>query len=94
MFLAKDTYGYIAWHRAVRYGSLEALETLWILAKELELNTHELLLSQSVDGKTAFQLVAKNNVKTLLKMWVWAEEMELLPKELKKDLFLAKDNDG
>jgi hypothetical protein len=27
-------------------------------------------------------------------MWVWAEETQLNPKELKKNLFLAKDKDG
>ena len=95
LFLAKDKYGNFAWHRAAVFGSLEALETLWDLAKGVKLNTDELLLSQNGHGYTAFQLAAlKNHVKTLLKMWVWAEEMELLPKELKKDLFLAKDNDG
>ena len=35
-----------------------------------------------------------DHVETLLKMWIWAEESQLNPKELKKNLFLAKDNDA
>ena len=41
LFLSKDKYGFIAWHRAALYGSLRALETLWSWAKEEELNTEE-----------------------------------------------------
>ena len=54
----RDDYGYNAWHRAARRGSLEALETLWSLAKEAELNTDELLLAQTRDRYTAFLLAA------------------------------------
>jgi ankyrin repeat protein len=61
LFLAKDNYGYIAWHRAAKSGSLEALEILWTLAKELELDAHEFLLSQTGEGYTAFQLAAQRN---------------------------------
>ena len=76
-------------------GHLEALEALWSWAKEVELDTHELLLSQNGDGYTAFQLAALNDhVKTLLKMWVWAEETQLNPKDLKKKLFLTKNMYG
>jgi ankyrin repeat protein len=71
------------------------VEELWSWAKEADLNTHDLLLSQLENGFAAFHLAAKNNhVETLLKMWVWAEETQQNPKELKKKLFLAKDNDG
>ena len=95
LFLTKDMYGYIAWHRAAYFGSLEILQTLWNLAKEVELDTHELLLSQNGDGCTAFQLAALNDhVETLLKRWIWAEETQLNPKELNKNLFLTKENDG
>jgi ankyrin repeat protein len=95
LFLSKRNYGYNAWHRAAQFGSLEALETLWSLAKEVELDTEELLLSQTGEGYTAFHLAAEtNHVETLLKMWVWAEETQLNPKVLKKNLFLAKDNHG
>jgi len=61
LFLAKDKYGYFAWHGAAQFGSLKALEMLWTLAKELELDTHELLLSQTREGYTAFQLAAQSN---------------------------------
>jgi len=61
LFLAKDNDGYIAWHRAAQFGSLEALKLLWTLAKELELDTNEFLLSQTGKGYTAFQLAAHNN---------------------------------
>jgi ankyrin repeat protein len=61
----------------------------------VEINTEELLLAESRTGYTAFHLAAKkNHVETLKKMWVWAEEMQINPKELKKKLFLAIDADG
>ena len=47
-------YGYNAWHQAAEQGSLQALETLWIWTKEVELNTDELLLAQNLNGYTAF----------------------------------------
>ena len=77
----RDDYGYNTWHRAARQGRLEALETLWSLAKEAELNTDELLLAQTRDGYTAFLLAAeKNHVGILKRLWVWAEEsIVLLP---------------
>ena len=34
-----------------------------------------------------------NQVETLKKMWVWAEETQINPKELKKNLLLAIDDD-
>jgi ankyrin repeat protein len=53
------------------------------------------LLFPIEDGYTAFQIAAENNhVETLKKMWVWAEETELNLEDLKKNLFLAKDNYG
>jgi len=58
LFLAKDKYGRIAWHRAALNGSLEAMETLRSWVKEAELNTDELLLVPTADGYTAFQLEA------------------------------------
>jgi len=56
LFLPKNKYGITAWHRAALEGSLEELETLWSWAKEVELNTDELLLSQTGEGYTAFLL--------------------------------------
>jgi ankyrin repeat protein len=95
LFLAKDNYGFIAWHYAAEEGSLQALETLWSWGKEVELNTDELLLARSGVGLTAFQLAAENNdVKTLHKLWSWAEEGQLNRNELKKKLILAKDQYG
>ena len=95
LFLAKNKYGLTAWHQAALNGSLKSMQTLRSLVKDAELNTDELLLISTADGYTAFQLAArKNHVETLKKMWLWAEETELNPKELKKNLFLAKDNDG
>jgi hypothetical protein len=61
----------------------------------LEINTEELLLAETGKGHTAFHLAAQNNqVETLKKMWVCAEETQINPQELKKILFLAKDQDG
>ena len=75
----RDDYGYNAWHRVVRRGRLEALETLWSLAKEAELNTDELLLAQTRDRYTAFLLAAEiNHVGILKRMWVWAEKSIVL----------------
>jgi hypothetical protein len=66
LFVAKDKYGYTAWHRAAEGGSLEALELLWIWAKEVEVNQVELLLAESEDGKTAFSLAEEKNHEGIL----------------------------
>jgi ankyrin repeat protein len=71
------------------------METLRSWVKEAELNTDELLLVPTADGHTAFQLAAQHNkVETQKKMWLWAEETQLNPKELKKNLFLATKKYG
>jgi hypothetical protein len=81
LFLGKDNFGGFAWHLASSEGSTEALETLWGWAKEVGLNTHELLLSQTGDGNNAFQLAAWNNHReTLLKLWGWLGETQINPK--------------
>jgi len=37
-------------------------------------------------------MAAENNhVETLNKLWIWAEEMQLNPKALGNELFVAKD---
>ena len=57
------------------------------------INTDILLLPQTVDGYTAFKLAAvKNHAVTLKKMWGWAEETQINPEELKKNLLLAIDD--
>jgi ankyrin repeat protein len=95
MLIEKKKDGFIAWHQAALEGSLEAMEILRSWVKEAELNTDEMLLVPDADGYTAFPLAAGNNhAETRKKMWVWAEETQLNPKELKKNLFLAKDKDG
>jgi len=77
LFLSKDSYQYIACHRATVEGNLEALEKLGVWVKKVELNTDELLLVQTGDGYTAFLLVAQNShVETLNKLWGWAEETQ------------------
>jgi len=92
LFLDKDNYWYIAWHVAALGGSLEALETLWKWVRELERNTDELLLTETGNGYIAFQLAAwENHVEMLKTLWVWAEETQLNPNELKKKLFVVKD---
>jgi hypothetical protein len=40
LFLAKDKYGCISWRQAAQYGTLRALETLWILSQGEEINTN------------------------------------------------------
>ena len=61
MLLAKDRHGYNAWHRAADKSSLEALETLWSLAKEVELSPDELLLAQIAQGLTPLHKAAEKN---------------------------------
>jgi len=58
----------MAWHRAAKFGSLEALEKLLSWAKELELKTHQCLLSQTGDGYTVFQLAAESNHVGIMKL--------------------------
>jgi ankyrin repeat protein len=95
IFLAKDKFGFTVWHGAALEGNLQALEILWFWAKEEEINTDELLLSQTEDGFTAFHMAAEeNHVEILKKLWGWAEERKLIPYELKNKLFLTKDYYG
>ena len=95
MLLAKDKNGCIAWHHAAIFGILEALETLWSLAKEVERNLDELLLDETEQGLTALHTAAqKNHTELLHTLWVWAEEWQLNKNELKKKLLLAKDKNG
>jgi len=55
-------------------GSVDALETLWSWAKEVELNADELLQGRSELEINAFQLAAgDNHIETLKKLWVCAE---------------------
>jgi len=42
-------YQKIAWNRAAKARSLQALETLWSWSKEAALNTDELLIEQIVN---------------------------------------------
>jgi len=79
LLLATDDDGYTMWHRVAGRRNLEALETLWCWAKEVVLNTDELMLAQTRSGYTAFQL-PEDHVETLNKLWVWAEEMQINPK--------------
>lgn len=45
------------------------------MVKKVELNIDVMLATQSEEGVTAIQLAAEvNHVKTLQKLWVWAEE--------------------
>ena len=61
----------------------------------MELNTDEFLIAETGDGNTAFQLAAwENHVEILKTLWVWAEEKQLNPNELKNKLFLEKDKYG
>jgi hypothetical protein len=54
----------------------------------LEINTDESLLAECREGNTAFHIKAgTNQAETLKKLWVWAEETQINPKELKKKLF-------
>ena len=42
-----------------RKSTLEALETLWILTKEVERNSDELLLAKGEEGETALHMTAE-----------------------------------
>ena len=82
-YVAKDRYGCIEWHQSAQNCNVSALETLWSWAKGAEINTNELLLAQTGEEFTAFQLAAENNhVETLKELWYWAEEGQLDPNEL------------
>ena len=68
--LAKDHQGKTAWHKAAEGGSIEVLEKLWDLAKELRLKPEELrnevLLSKDKQKETAWHKAAK---KAMLKYY-------------------------
>jgi ankyrin repeat protein len=95
LFVAKDQYGNTAWLTAAQSGSAEALNILWLWAKEAVLNPHELLLAQDNDGNTAWQLAAQTwHLKILQKLGAWFQEVELNPDDLNNKLLLAKDQHG
>ena len=81
LFLTKDKYGYEAWHRAAERVNLEALETLWIWAKQAEVNRdklkNNLFLVQNEEGQAAFHKSADdNNTEILEKQFVWAKQKQ------------------
>ena len=47
------------WQRAADRGNLEALEKLWVWAKEVGINTEELFLRKSIKIKTAWQIATQ-----------------------------------
>jgi ankyrin repeat protein len=95
LFLDKDKSGNTAWHRAAKGGSLMALELLWSWAKEVQMNTHELLLAQIEEGKNSWTLAAqKGDREKLEKMWVWAKEVQLNSRTVRKMILLGKDTYG
>jgi hypothetical protein len=51
LLLVKDKTGNSSWQRIAKGGSLEALEKLWNWAKEVQINTHELLLNKEKHEK-------------------------------------------
>ena len=92
--LSIDNTGSMVWHRAADKCNLLSLDTVWSCAKGAELNTDEFLFTQPGNGCTGFLLAAECNIlETLNIMWVWIEEKQLNPNELKKYLFVPKDND-
>jgi len=54
LLLPNDRDGYTVWQRAADRGNLEALEKLWVWAKEVGQNTEELFLGKSIRIKTAW----------------------------------------
>jgi len=76
------------WYHAAHFGNLEALETSWSLAKELELNLDELLLAANEEGKTALHMAAQeNHIEIFQKLWVWTEEWQLNTNQLRKNSY-------
>jgi hypothetical protein len=66
LLLDKDKSGNIAWNRAVEEGCLEALETLWSWAKQVELNAYDLLLAKNEERETACQVTAEVKDEAIL----------------------------
>ena len=95
LLLAKDKYGNTAWHRAAEGGNLQALETLWSWAKEVQIKPDELLLAENKKGETAFHLASEGTDEGILqKMWILAKEEQVKSKEIKNKLLLFKDKYG
>jgi ankyrin repeat protein len=95
LFVDKDMYGNTAWHGAAQSGSAKALETLWSLAKEAQMDQHKLLLGQNEEGYTTWQLAAQTgHLKLLQKLGVWVKDAQLNPNELKNKFLLDKDKYG
>jgi ankyrin repeat protein len=66
LLLAKDKEGFSVWHHAACFGKLEVLQTLWSLAKEVEINLDELLLDGTEQGETPLHMAAHKNHTELL----------------------------
>jgi ankyrin repeat protein len=55
----------------------------------------KLLLAKDHKGKTAWQLAAEEgHFEVLTKLWYWMKELQLKPKEIRKEVLLSKDYFG
>jgi hypothetical protein len=66
-----DKYGYTAWHRATERVNLQALESLWIWAKQAKVNgdkwKNNSFLVQNEERQAAFRKAAEHNDTEILK---------------------------
>jgi ankyrin repeat protein len=97
LLLAKDNERKTAWHLAVFWGNMEALQKLWECANE-NLTREELknkyVSAQDSGKKTAWHVAAEEgNLKILQQLWEWAKE-KLTDEELNNNLLLANDSRG
>jgi len=66
------------WLHAAGFRGLEALQTLWSLSKEVEINLDQLLLAETEQGQTALHLAAqRNHAEILQELWVWADKCQM-----------------
>jgi hypothetical protein len=77
-----------AWHTAVRFSSLQALEKIWEWVELVApTQTHSLFLSQDIYSRTALrQAIENGNIELAEKLRVWGKA-KMTPADLKNEMF-------
>ena len=76
-------------------GEFTGIRGIMVWAKEVELNTAELLLVQTGNGFNSFKLAAqKDHLEVLQRIWDLDEEMQMNSSELSNNLLPDKDKYG
>jgi len=93
LLLSRNKKRETACQKAAGIGNVEALQILWFLAKETELNLGDMLLEQGDSGFTLLHFASLQNNVDLLQSVGLCRRMSTEPKETKKKLLLSKNQE-